>query len=156
MGENKLNVLIVDDDPGICLALEKRVYDAGYAVKSAGNGYAAIEITETFKPHVIILDVRLPDMEGYEVCREIRKSAEGQTITVIFITGATDTAIDACYPKLAAAAGGDFFFAKPYDTRIILRILDDLARMAIEQNDNNGPETITPAGICNNPSNMFG
>ena len=156
MGENKLNVLIVDDDPGICLALQKRACEAGFAVKTAGNGYEAIEITETFKPHVIILDVRLPDMEGYEVCRAIRKSAEGQAITVIFITGATDTAIDACYPKLASAAGGDFFFAKPYDTRIILRILDDLALMAVQRNEINGPEATTPAGICNNPSNMFG
>jgi OmpR family response regulator RpaB len=67
-------ILVVDDEASIRRILETRLKLAGFNVVTAGDGQEALEHFHSFQPDLVILDVMLPKMDGYEVCREIRKT----------------------------------------------------------------------------------
>lgn len=80
-------VLVVDDEASIRRILETRLKLAGYNVVTAGDGQEALEQFHGFQPDLVILDVMLPKMDGYEVCREIRKTAD---TPIIMLTAVAD------------------------------------------------------------------
>ena len=69
-------ILVVDDEASIRRILETRLKLAGYNVATAADGQEALEQFNSFQPDLVILDVMLPKMDGYEVCREIRKTSD--------------------------------------------------------------------------------
>ena len=110
------NVLVVDDDPHIvdviCFALEK----AGHQFTTAKDGAEAINVFNTQSPDLIILDVGLPEVDGLEVCRQIRKTSE---VPILFLS-ARDEEIDRV---LGLEIGGDDYVTKPFSPReLIARI----------------------------------
>jgi CheY-like chemotaxis protein len=82
-----LRILVVDDSPDTVESLSLLLGVAGHQTATASNGLAAITLAETYRPEVILLDIGLPGMSGYDVCRAIRAMPWGQAVMVIAITG---------------------------------------------------------------------
>lgn len=104
-------ILVVDDDLRILDALQQILSQDKYQVITAQTGAAALQLVDSAKPDVIILDVRLPEIDGIEVCRQIKTSASTQFLPVILVTGTA-----ARRAKLdGLQAGADDFLNKPID-----------------------------------------
>jgi len=69
-----IRILLVDDEPNVLQFLEIGLQNEGFAVQSAPDGMMAITLMRKFRPHVVILDVMMPGMDGFEVCRLIKKT----------------------------------------------------------------------------------
>ena len=77
-------VLVVDDEKSISELITTSLRFVGFDVRTAATGAEALRVAEEFKPHALILDVMLPDLDGFEVCRQLRES--GQEVGVLFLT----------------------------------------------------------------------
>ena len=109
-------ILIVDDDKNICELLRLYLEKEGYAVTQAYDGEAAFEAFEREKPNLVLLDVMMPKMDGWEVCRKIRE--KGNT-PVIMLTAKGET-----FDKvLGLELGADDYVVKPFDSKeVVARI----------------------------------
>ena len=106
---NREKILIVEDDPGISGALKVRLASAGYRPHVVGSGGAAVEAAAMDPPDLVILDLILPDMHGYEVCRILRRQYHPWELPVLMLTGLDD-------PKSKLdgfATGADAYLTKP-------------------------------------------
>jgi putative two-component system response regulator len=113
--ENKLVVLAVDDTPEN-LDVVKGLLTPKYTVKAAINGMMALKIAEKQPPDIILLDIRMPGMDGFEVCKKLKASETTAAIPVIFLTGESDSASE----KEAIDAGACGYITKPIDPGILL------------------------------------
>ena len=100
------SLLLIEDDDGIRLALSMALEDEGYSVAEAGTGTAGLAAFERQTPDLVLLDLRLPDMSGFEVCRAIRSTS---IVPIIIITAQTDT-VDMV---AGLEAGADDYVTKP-------------------------------------------
>lgn len=123
----KKRILIVDDDPAIVdlfrdlLGAEDR-----FDVRSCSTGYDAGMLTEAFKPHLMILDYLLPDINGNIVCQRLREREENMGTKVLIISGVVNQAeIDGL---LKAGASG--FLKKPFDVDVLLKKIDELLEVS--------------------------
>lgn len=80
MSTGKFKILVVDDDASICRMLELGLKQEGYTVKTAENGQAALAVVPDFEPHIIILDLMMPVMNGYELCEALPEISEASMI----------------------------------------------------------------------------
>jgi DNA-binding response OmpR family regulator len=103
-------ILIADDEPNIIVPLQFLMKQNGYDVHVAISGEQAIELIETHKPDLILLDIMLPKMNGFEVCQIIRERPEHQHTKIIFIT-AMGRDVDIAK---GIALGADAFITKPF------------------------------------------
>ena len=112
----KEKILIVDDDKNICDLLRMYLEKEGYAVVMEHNGIDAVNTFNTENPDLVLLDIMLPQLDGWQVCREIRKTSEKPIIMV--------TAKDETFDKvLGLELGADDYVTKPFDTKeIVARI----------------------------------
>jgi len=111
MAESKSTILIVDDEPFGRDTLESILEPEGYTLVMAENGYQAIEKAIAIQPDVILLDVMMPGMNGFEVCRRIRNEKQLAEIPILFLT-----ALDDRQSLLnGLEAGADEFISKPFD-----------------------------------------
>ena len=109
-------ILIVDDDPNVLRLMDYTFREEGYDVASAANGVRALEVLEEHVPDLIIADVMMPVMDGYELCRRIRSRARLRTIPFIFLS-ARGTTED----RLAGLeVGADDYLVKPFDRRELI------------------------------------
>jgi DNA-binding NtrC family response regulator len=117
-------ILIVDDEPTNVDLLEQELGDAGYRTKSAGNGEQAIALAGDTKPDLILLDVMMPGIDGYEVCRRLKAKEATRAIPVIFLTALSDS-----FEKVRGfGAGAVDYVTKPFDLEELLaRIRTHLA-----------------------------
>jgi len=83
--QRRLRVLVVDDSVDVALSLAMMVQAWGHQAATAHDGLEAVMISESYRPHVVILDLLMPRMDGYEVARYFRESS-GQTVTLIALT----------------------------------------------------------------------
>ena len=119
MTENKKQkILIVDDEPMNLKVFSFMLESDGYACETAINGAEALEKTKAFSPDLVLLDIMMPGMDGYEVCRRIREDPSSQHIPVIMVTALADRE-----SKIAGLkAGANDFLSKPVDTtELIIR-----------------------------------
>jgi two-component system OmpR family response regulator len=115
-------ILVVDDEPSISDLISTSLRFVGFDVRTAANGAEALTIAEEFKPHAMVLDVMLPDLDGFEVCKQIRN--EGQNIGVLFLT-----AKDGMEDKVAGLTiGGDDYMTKPFSLEELVARLKALLR----------------------------
>ena len=112
--------LVVDDDAAITLALMIRLRAAGYDTSSAGDGISAIEAVKQKRPDVILLDIRMPGMDGFEVNRRLKAVPELSDIPVIFLSAHTNDTMR----QEASAAGGMHFLPKPYDAAKLVAVIE--------------------------------
>ncbi|MER2996039.1 response regulator transcription factor [Pontibacter populi] len=118
----KLKVLVVDDAPSILLPLEFMMRKNGYDVFVARNGTEAIESVNKELPQVVILDIMMPDVDGYEVCQYIRSKKEMEGAKVIFLTAKSkDVDIQKGYE-----VGADLYVTKPFSPRYLLEKIQEL------------------------------
>ena len=111
MSETKKTLLVVDDTPAN-IQLVVGVLRGQYKVKAATSGAKALEIAAaTPAPDLIILDVMMPEMDGYEVCRRLREDPATAAIPVVFLTGNTDSA----EREKGLALGASDYVTKPVD-----------------------------------------
>ncbi len=140
----KQKILVVDDDSNIaeliCLYLVKE----GFETEKANNGKEALRQMQRFDPNLVILDVMMPEMDGYETCREIRK--QGNT-PVIFLTAKGET-----FDKvLGLELGADDYIVKPFDNKeLVARVKAVLRRT--ETKETNVKKLVFP-GLVINQSN---
>ncbi len=109
-------VLIVDDVMDNLAVLHDALDESGYTVLIASNGQVAIERAEAAQPDIILLDAMMPEMDGFEACRRLKRNAKTSHIPVIFMTGLTES------EHLVAAfqAGGTDYVTKPIRTTEVL------------------------------------
>jgi CheY-like chemotaxis protein len=112
-------VLIVDDNDDGAESLSLLLRFAGHTTQKAHDGPQAIEAAEHFRPQVILLDIGLPGMSGYEVCRRIRQEPYGPSMTIIALTGWGQEEDR----KRSREAGFDTHMVKPVDHEALLKML---------------------------------
>ncbi|MEC4593565.1 MULTISPECIES: response regulator transcription factor [Nitrospirillum] len=116
-------ILVVDDDPHIrdvlCFALEK----AGMAAEWAGNGVDALDLATRNPPSLVVLDVGMPEMDGLEVCRRLRRASD---VPILFLS-ARDEEIDRV---LGLEMGGDDYVTKPFSPRELVARVNVILRRA--------------------------
>ncbi len=118
----KVRVLIVDDEPSITRSLTRVLTDRGYQVESAGTGAEGIEAMERLRPHIVFLDVRLPDASGFDLLPRLHRIESAAQVIVLTALGDTKSAVKAM--KLGASD----FLRKPYDLDELILSLETAAR----------------------------
>lgn len=133
MTENKGTVLIVDDTPANLQLLESILQEKGYTVRAAISGRMALKAARNQTPDIILLDINMPEMNGFEICKELKSDPALAEIPVIFVSAAVDT-VD----KLRAfEEGGVDYVTKPFQplevlARVDTHILLSLIRRELE------------------------
>jgi DNA-binding response OmpR family regulator len=112
---------VVDDDRDTVVSLEMLLREEGHSVVGVYKGKEVLSSIRTFEPDVVLLDIGLPDMTGYDVARAVRR--QGPRPTLIAVT-AWNKATDRL---MAKAAGFDYHLAKPYDPQALLALLSSRA-----------------------------
>jgi adenylate cyclase len=123
-GDCDARVLVVDDVPENVRLLEALLGPRGYEVIAATDGRAALELAESAKPDLMLLDIVMPGTDGYEVCRTLRERDETAVLPIIMLT-----ASDGPEKTRAIEAGADDFIAKPFDRHELLTRVDSLLRI---------------------------
>ena len=114
------HILVVDDDMCIRKGLKLRLEGAGYKVSTAGNGTEGIMIFDENGADLMILDVTMPDIDGFEVCKSVKQKED---IPVIFLTGSQNQMVRDFLPQMVDAVGGDYFMRKPFDARLLMKLI---------------------------------
>lgn len=138
MPQTRTRVLVVDDEPQYIRAIRINLEASGYAVISAPDGQTALQLAADERPDLILLDVRLPDLDGYEVCSRVR---EFSTVPVIMLTALAETA-----DKIKGLeVGADDYVTKPFSAGELLARIRAALRRA-EMNERQTSEPIFRAG----------
>jgi DNA-binding response OmpR family regulator len=131
-------ILIVEDESSVARGIEYGLKAEGFTVLLAANGKRALELAHGGKPQLILLDIRLPDMNGFDVCRALRE--EGMTLPILMVT-ARDEEVD---KVLGLELGADDYIVKPFSFRELLsRIRAALRRAYGELASPSGGEKVT-------------
>jgi putative two-component system response regulator len=115
-GQQKRPVVLAVDDTPENLDVVKGLLSEQYVVKAAINGMMALKIAEKQPPDLILLDIRMPKMDGYEVCRKLKANEATAHIPVIFLTGESDAASEADALEVGAVG----YLTKPIDPDALL------------------------------------
>jgi len=115
-GFDKYKILLVDDDPDIIEFLRYNLTKEGFNVYTADNGYDAILVAKDIKPHLILLDIMMPGMDGVETCEEIRKIPQLNNTIIAFLTARGED-----FSQIAGfEAGGDDYITKPIKPKVLI------------------------------------
>ncbi|MBN1595769.1 response regulator [candidate division FCPU426 bacterium] len=109
-------ILIVDDEPAIGRLLKMTLSVEGYDVHTATSGFEALEQAASWKPQLVVLDVMMPGLHGYDVCRKLKAESHTKGIKIIFLTARGNPAD----VKEGFAVGGDDYIVKPFDPEELL------------------------------------
>ena len=126
------DILIVDDTPINLRLLSSILTRAGYEVRKALNGETALRAAQSSLPDLILLDIMMPDMDGYQVCQQLKSNTQTREVPVIFISALnTDW-----YKEKAYDVGGVGYITKPFKVEEILSCVEEIL-------NNNLPKTST-------------
>ncbi|TRX50883.1 response regulator [Fulvivirga sp. M361] len=115
-------VLIVDDEPNIIMSLEFLMKKNGYEVFIARNGAEAIKAVDRERPDIVILDIMMPHVDGYEVCEYIKQQKITPVAKVIFLSAkGKESDIAKGYE-----VGADFYMTKPFSTKNLVNKINEL------------------------------
>lgn len=121
MTQSPLNILVVDDNPGIRAMLNVALGDEGYAVRTATNGAEALELVEHEAPDLILLDMRMPVMNGWEFARRLRERGGRQPV-IIVMTATVDPR------QWAEEIGANGHLGKPFELDELFSIIERCTR----------------------------
>jgi DNA-binding response OmpR family regulator len=134
-------IVIIEDDPLITDSVVEALRSAGYEVVTAADGRRGLECVRAHQPHLVLLDIMLPQMDGWEVCKIIRAES---TVPILMIT-ALNEEVDRI---LGLELGADDYLTKPFSTRELLaRLRATLRRVEFEHRDEKPPTEITVGDI---------
>jgi len=115
-------ILVADDEPALLRLLEFVLGRRGYNIQGVTNGNAAVEILKTESPDLVILDVMMPGLDGYEVLTFIRETAHLEGLPVVMLTARAQ--LDDI--QLGLSLGADAYLAKPFDPEDLLSVVESL------------------------------
>ena len=117
-------VLIADDEPNIVASLEFLMEQAGFEVKVAANGKEALDLVASFRPDLLILDVMMPEMNGYEVCQRLKSDPATRAVRVVMLSAkGRDVEV-----AKGLELGADAYVTKPFSTReLVAKVREMLA-----------------------------
>jgi CheY-like chemotaxis protein len=127
------SILVVDDDAAILSSLAEVLRDEGYLVKTAANGYQALALLEDLEPDVILLDLRMPHMNGWTFLTQLRGRRHATQPAVVLVSSRSDL------PAEAARLGVEGFLRKPFDLEAVVRITGDCCRLPRQAPDEARP-----------------
>jgi DNA-binding response OmpR family regulator len=115
-------ILIAEDEPSIVISIEFLMREAGYDVTVASNGTDAIDLAMKLRPDLVVLDVMLPEVNGFEVCRRIREGRATQGVRVLMLTAHGRES----EMEKGLAAGANAYMTKPFSTKELVDTVADL------------------------------
>ncbi|MFP2995718.1 response regulator transcription factor [Spongiivirga sp. MCCC 1A20706] len=141
MKKKDTKILLVDDEPDILEIVGYNLSSEGYNVITAKNGVQAIEKTKKHKPHLIILDVMMPEMDGIEACEEIRRLPDMNNVLITFLTARGED-----YSQVAGfEAGADDYITKPIKPKVLVSKVKALLRRLKDADSN--PQVVSVGEI---------
>ena len=126
----KKKVLVVDDENDILLIIKSALHEEGYDVTTANNGYDGLALAEDASPDLIILDIMMPEMDGFEVLQQLKENEKTAQIPVVILTGMSSK------DKIREALnkGIDYYIVKPFEYQDLVSkvkiAIDDAERSA--------------------------
>ena len=122
-------VLIVDNEPDVGRLLAFNLADAGFEAEVARSGEGALTLAADFRPHVVVLDLMLPDLSGYEVCRRLRADPTLAEVAVLMLTARGDET-----DRIGGLeSGADDYVVKPFSVREVVLRVQALAKRAVDR-----------------------
>jgi DNA-binding response OmpR family regulator len=115
-------ILIVDDEPSIVLSLEFLLQNEGYETASAHNGIEALQLAAALRPKLMVLDIMLPVIDGFEVCRQLRANPAHAGLKILLLTARGHTA----EIERGIRLGADLYMTKPFATRDLVATVRQL------------------------------
>lgn len=137
-------ILIVDDEPDILEILSYNLRKEGFQVETASNGEEGLQKAKLEVPHLVILDIMMPQMDGVEVCRHLRNDRAFDNTMIAFLT-----ARDEDYSQIAALdVGGDDYITKPIKPRVLMsRVKALMRRNPVGENDADSSHLVSVSDI---------
>jgi two-component system alkaline phosphatase synthesis response regulator PhoP len=124
MSNSNIKILLVDDEPDILEIISYNLIAQGYKISTANNGVQAVKKAKKEQPHLIILDVMMPEMDGIEACDQIRKIPELENTIITFLTARGED-----YSQVAGfEAGADDYITKPIKPKLLVSKIKSLLR----------------------------
>ncbi|MBN8666715.1 MAG: response regulator [Chitinophagales bacterium] len=121
MSDSK-KILVVDDDPYILMSLEFLLKKNGFDVMVARNGTEALDLVEKQVPQIVLLDIMMPDVDGYAICKHIKSHKKLKDAKVVFMSAKSkESDIQKGYDL-----GASLYITKPFSTRQLLKQMQDL------------------------------
>jgi two-component system alkaline phosphatase synthesis response regulator PhoP len=140
---DKGRILLVDDEEDILEFLSYNLIKEGFKIKTASNGKSALKILEKFNPDLIILDVMMPEMDGIEVCENIRENEKNDDILILFLTARSED-----YSELAGfSAGADDYITKPIKPRLLVSRVNAILKRKRKTKETSSPISIGEISI---------
>lgn len=115
-------ILVVDDDPYILMSLEFLMKKNGYDVIVARNGTEALDLLEKKVPHLVLLDIMMPDVDGYAICKHIKSTKKLKEAKVVFMSAKSKEADI----KKGMDLGASLYITKPFSTRELMKQINAL------------------------------
>lgn len=132
---DKQKILIVDDDSNICELLRMYLEKDGFDTMIASDGEQAVEAADRYKPDLILLDIMMPRLDGWQVCRQVRKNSE---VPIIMLTAKGEV-----FDKiLGLELGADDYISKPFDTKEVLARIKAVLRRSSEKAKKNAVKEV--------------
>lgn len=130
MNSSEYKILIADDEPDILEFVCYNLSKEGFEVSSATNGLEALRKAKEVKPHLILLDIMMPEMDGVEVCKELRAIPEFENTVIAFLTARSED-----YSQIVGfEVGGDDYITKPIRPRVLISRINALLRRFNKKN----------------------
>lgn len=115
-------ILLVDDEPNIVMSLDFLMRKEKYTVFIARSGREALEIAFDKQPDLIILDIMMPDLDGYEVCQQIRENTDLKNVKIVFLSAKNrESDLEKGY-----AIGADLYITKPFSNKNLVNKIKEL------------------------------
>ncbi len=124
MNQTAGKVLIVDDEPDILEIIDYNLRQAGYETATAKDGAEAIQRAQAFRPHLIILDIMMPNKNGIEACKQLRRQPEFKETLILFLTALNDETSEIAGLNI----GADDYITKPITPRLLTSRVNALFR----------------------------
>ena len=132
MKKKEIKILLVDDEPDILEIVGYNLSSEGYQISTAANGLEAISKAKKVKPHLIIMDVMMPEMDGIEACENIRKDSSLANTIITFLTARGED-----YSQVAGFdAGADDYITKPIKPKVLVSKVKALLRRLKDEDEN--------------------
>ncbi|XER10156.1 Protein-glutamate methylesterase/protein-glutamine glutaminase [Sporomusa aerivorans] len=118
MSNSQATILVIDDQPGIRRLLTEVLQDEGYRVVTAANGYEGIQAAQEVHPNVILMDMKMPGMDGIEALKKLKRQGQGDQVIMMTAYGELDMVNE------AREAGMRDYITKPFDIMSLCQIIE--------------------------------
>ncbi|MDD5748182.1 MAG: response regulator [Actinomycetota bacterium] len=124
--EKRIRVLIIDDDPGIIKVISLILETRGFETTEAKDGISGIEIAKRENPDVILLDIMMPELDGYEVIKRLKRDPDTWSIPVVFVTAKTTTEA----MEMGTSLGASGYLTKPFHPEDLIAMIKEATKQS--------------------------